>query len=67
MTDLACAPEPGSTTGELRFRNHGDYVDAFTGATNRLLKTGFLLAPDTEAIKEQVSQSSVEKPGTCDA
>jgi Alpha/beta hydrolase domain len=67
MIDLACAPEPGSTTGEPRFRNHGDYVGAFTGVTNGLLETGFLLAPDAEAMKEQASQSSVGKPGTCDA
>jgi hypothetical protein len=59
MIDLACAPAPASPTREPRFLNHGDYVNAFMGATNGLLKRGFLLAPDAEAMKALASQSSV--------
>lgn len=65
MVDLACAPEAGSTTGEPRFRSHGDYVGAFSRATNELRKAGFLLDADANALKEQASMSTVGKPRSC--
>jgi Alpha/beta hydrolase domain len=64
--DLACQPASGSTTGEPRFGNHGDYVNDFSQATSELRRAGFLLEADAEALKEQASQSDVGKPASCD-
>lgn len=65
MIDLACAPAPGSTTGEPRFRNQGDYVNRFSHGANDLRQTGFLLAADAESLKQQAAESPVGTPGSC--
>lgn len=63
--DLACEPEPGSGSDRHRFRNHGDYVSAFTRQVNALRRAGFLLADDSGALQERAAESEVGKPGTC--
>lgn len=63
--DLTCEPEPGSDGDEPRFRNHGDYVNQFTRQANDLVRQGFLLDADAEALKERAAESEVGKPGTC--
>jgi hypothetical protein len=67
MVDLACEPLPGSDTDEPRFRNHGDYVNAFVRQVDELRRQGFLLEADAEAMKERAAESAVGKPGTCEA
>lgn len=64
MVDLACEP-PAGETGGPRFSSHGDYVGAFVEQVNALRAAGFLLDADAELLKEQASESSVGKPGTC--
>ncbi len=63
--DLACEPESGSESDEPRFKNHGEYVSAFTQQVNRLRQQGFLLEADADALKLQAAESDVGKPGTC--
>lgn len=63
--DLACAPAPGSPSGEPRFDSHGDYVRRFVDQVNRLQAERFLLAADAETLKEQAAASGVGKPGSC--
>lgn len=65
MVDLACEPRPDSDTDAPRFRNHGQYVSAFSQEVNRLQAQGFLLAADAEIMKERAATSEVGKPGTC--
>jgi hypothetical protein len=67
MVDLACEPLAGSDTDEPRFRNHGDYVNAFARQVNELRRQGFLLEADAEAMKERAAESAVGKPGTCES
>lgn len=64
-TDLACEPPPDSDSDEPRFRNHGDYVSAFTRQVNELRRDGLLLDADAEALKERAAESEVGKPGSC--
>lgn len=63
--DLACEPEAGSDSDEPRFRNHGDYVSAFTRQVNELRRKGFLTEADAERLKERAADSEVGKPGSC--
>ena len=65
--DLSCEPRPGDDSDEPRFRNHGDYVNAYSHQANELVRDGFLLAEDAELLKERASASQVGMPGSCES
>ena len=66
FVDLACEPEPDSDTDEPRFRSHGDYVHRIARQANELVREGFLLEDDAEALKDRAAESEVGKPGSCE-
>lgn len=63
--DLACAPEPGSTTGLPRFTSHRDYVRSVWQQAFRLLWHGYLLPKDALQIIRDAKESDVGKPEFC--
>jgi hypothetical protein len=63
--DLACVPPAGSSSNQPRFRNHGSYVSAYTREANRLVKEGYLLPEEAEAMTEAAGDSDIGKPGSC--
>ncbi len=62
FVDLQCVPLPD---GSPRFATHGDYVSAFTDATNEVVKERFLLQEDAILLITQAAKSEVGKPGSC--
>ena len=63
--DLACAPAPGSTSTEPRFRNHRQYVRRTTKQAVWLARHGYLLWRDAKQLIREAAASSVGKPGSC--
>ncbi len=63
--DLACAPPPGSTSAEPRFRSHRHYVTLTARQSIRLAWRGYLLWPDAIDLIYEAIASDVGEPGAC--
>lgn len=63
--DFACAPAPGSTTGEPRFTSHRQYVRSVWRQSFHLLFHGYLLPKDALTMIRQAKDSDVGNPETC--
>ena len=63
--DLACAPAPGSMTGEPRFTSHRHYVRSVWRQSFSLLFRGYLLPKDALNMIRQAKDSDVGNPETC--
>jgi len=60
--DLQCVP---LADGSVRFPSHGDYVSRVVQQANSLLRNGYLLDADAEALKAQAAESEVGFPKGC--
>lgn len=63
--DLACAPAPGSTTGEPRFTSHRQYVRSVWRQSFSLLWHGYLLPKDALNMIRRAKESDVGIPQSC--
>ena len=64
--DLACAPAPGSSSAEPRFRNHRHYVRKTAKQSIWLARHGYLLWADAKQLIREAAASDVGKPGSCE-
>ncbi len=63
--DLACAPEPGSATGQPRFTSHRQYVHSVWQQAFSLMWDGYLLPRDALQLLWIARDSDVGRPQSC--